>query len=70
MGEIEDKVKGKFHEIKGRATGDRTEQVQGKAEQARGALKGKINEVKDNLAADDENRAPEPYTTGPSGDAV
>jgi len=45
MGELQDKAKGKFKEIKGTVTGDKSEKRKGKALQARGAAKGKIADI-------------------------
>lgn len=46
MGEYVDKTEGKVKEIYGRATGDRAKQVEGRAQQARGGLKGMLEDLK------------------------
>jgi uncharacterized protein YjbJ (UPF0337 family) len=47
MGEWKDKLEGKAREIKGKVTGDRAEELKGKAQQAWGEAEGKFDDVKD-----------------------
>lgn len=37
-----DKVQGKLHEVKGALTGNKSEEVRGKAQGAKGELEGKV----------------------------
>lgn len=46
MGEIIDKTKGKAKEVAGVVTGDRKLQAKGKADHAKGTLKGKFEQWK------------------------
>ena len=46
MGEIIDKVKGKIKQTAGAATGDRKLEAKGKLDQAKGNVKGAVEEVK------------------------
>ena len=41
---LKDKLAGKFKEVEGKLTGDKAREAQGKAQQAKGKVKGKINE--------------------------
>jgi uncharacterized protein YjbJ (UPF0337 family) len=43
MAGIGDKVVGKAEELKGKVTGNRTEEAKGKARQAKGTVKDKVN---------------------------
>ena len=45
---LKDKLAGKFKEVEGKLTGDKAREAQGKAQQAKGKVKGKINEEKKN----------------------
>ena len=44
---MKDQVRGKAEEIKGRVTGDRGEEIKGKARQAVGNLKRTVRDVKE-----------------------
>ena len=46
MGEIIDKVKGKIKQTAGAATGDKKLEAKGKLDQAKGNVKGAVEEVK------------------------
>lgn len=46
MGELIDKIKGKAKEVQGRATGNKTREAEGLAEQAKGKAKGAFEEAK------------------------
>jgi uncharacterized protein YjbJ (UPF0337 family) len=46
MGEIIDKLKGKAKQVEGSLTGDRQRQAEGVADEQKGELKGKFEEVK------------------------
>lgn len=62
MGELKDKTKGTFHEVKGKVTNDRSEELKGKAEKTWGNIQGKVNDVKDNLATDNETETRRSYS--------
>lgn len=49
MGETSDKVKGKVKEVYGAATGDRSTELEGKAQHARGGLKGWFEKLRHNF---------------------
>ena len=49
MGEIIDKVKGKAKQVYGSVTGDRGKQAEGIVEEKKGDLKGKFEEIKNDL---------------------
>lgn len=49
MSEWKDKLEGKAKELKGKVTGDRLEELKGKAQEARGEAKGKVNDLRDAL---------------------
>ncbi|MDQ6900020.1 MAG: CsbD family protein [Candidatus Dormibacteraeota bacterium] len=42
---MKDKIKGKAEEVKGKVTGDKTEEFKGKGRQGVGDVKGKAKEV-------------------------
>jgi uncharacterized protein YjbJ (UPF0337 family) len=46
MGEIIDKVKGKVKQVAGNLAGDKKLQDEGKVDEAKGALKGAVEDVK------------------------
>jgi uncharacterized protein YjbJ (UPF0337 family) len=46
MGELIDKMKGKAKQVEGSITGDRDRQAEGIADEQKGELKGKFEEVK------------------------
>ena len=46
---IKDKVAGKLKEKKKKITGDKAREVEGKAQQAKGKVKSKATEVKEDL---------------------
>jgi uncharacterized protein YjbJ (UPF0337 family) len=46
MGEISDKVKGNIKEAAGTLTGDKKLESEGKVDQAKGAVKGTVEDVK------------------------
>lgn len=47
MGEYIDKTEGKVKELYGRASGNRSKEVEGRAQQARGGLKGMIERMRE-----------------------
>lgn len=47
MSEWKDKLEGKAKELKGKVSGDRLEEMKGKAQQARGDVEGKLGDLKD-----------------------
>lgn len=47
MGEIADKVKGKVKEAAGALTGDKNLEREGKLDEAKGNVKGAVEDVKD-----------------------
>ena len=49
MGELIDKMKGKAKEVVGSITGDRQRQAEGVADEQKGDLKGKFEEVKQGI---------------------
>ena len=49
MGEIIDKLKGKAKQVEGDLTGDRARHAEGRADEAKGNLKGKFEEVKQDI---------------------
>jgi uncharacterized protein YjbJ (UPF0337 family) len=49
MGELIDKVKGKAKQVEGSITGDRQRQAEGVADEQKGELKGKFEEVKQGI---------------------
>jgi uncharacterized protein YjbJ (UPF0337 family) len=49
MGEIIDKVKGKAKQIEGVITGDKTRQLEGELDEAKGNVKGVVNKVEDRV---------------------
>ncbi len=49
MGEIIDKAKGKAKQVEGSLTGDRDRQAEGVVDEKKGDLKGKFEEVKQNI---------------------
>lgn len=60
---LKDKVAGKAKEVKGKATGDKGTEAEGKAQQTVGTVKGKADEVASNVqhgtkAADHEAHRP------------
>jgi uncharacterized protein YjbJ (UPF0337 family) len=66
MGEWKDKLQGKAREIKGKVSDDRLEELKGKAQQARGEAKGKIDDLKNawerhNAEESDANEADRSY---------
>jgi uncharacterized protein YjbJ (UPF0337 family) len=46
MGEIIDKVKGKFKQVAGALTGDKKLELEGKVDIAKGKVKGAVEDVK------------------------
>ena len=54
MGEIIDKLKGKAKQVEGDLTGDRARHAEGRVDEAKGDLKGKFEEVKQDIK--DETR--------------
>lgn len=50
MGEMTDKLSGKAKQVSGILTGDKKLEAEGKGDEAKGGLKGKMNEVLDDAA--------------------
>ena len=49
MGEIIDKLKGKAKQVEGDITGDRARHGEGRMDEAKGKVKGKFEEVKQDV---------------------
>ena len=49
MGEIIDKLKGKAKQVEGDITGDRARHAEGRLDEAKGKLKGKFEELKQDI---------------------
>ena len=49
---LKDKVIGKVKEVEGKITGDKSREVQGTAQQAKGKVKDKAKKLKDDLEKD------------------
>jgi len=70
---MKDQIRGKAEELKGKVTGDRREEMKGKARQGVGNVKKDVRDVRDdvrdemnrNRMRSDENSGAEP---GPDGD--
>jgi uncharacterized protein YjbJ (UPF0337 family) len=56
MAGIGDRVEGKAKELKGKITGDKTEEAEGKAQQATGKMKGKLEEARKKSAETTRSR--------------
>lgn len=46
---LKDKIIGKAKEVEGKITGDKSREVQGKAQQVKGKIKAKAKKLKDDL---------------------
>jgi uncharacterized protein YjbJ (UPF0337 family) len=57
---MKDEVKGKVDELKGKLTGDKPEEMKGKAEQAGDKVRRNARDVRDDLTEHDERPAGEP----------
>ena len=51
-----DKIKGKFNEVVGKVTDDKSKELKGKAQQKAGEAKEKGKDIADNVAKDVNNR--------------
>ena len=49
---LKDKIIGKAKEVEGKLTGDKSREVEGKAQQVKGKVKAKAKKVKDDIEAD------------------
>jgi uncharacterized protein YjbJ (UPF0337 family) len=49
MGEIIDKLKGKAKQVEGDITGDRALHAEGRLDEAKGKIKGKFEEIKQDI---------------------
>ena len=49
MGELIDKAKGKIKQVEGDLTGDRARHAEGRIDEAKGNLKGKFEEIKQDI---------------------
>jgi uncharacterized protein YjbJ (UPF0337 family) len=49
MGEIIDKLKGKAKQVEGDVTGDRERHAEGRMDETKGKVKGKFEEVKQDI---------------------
>lgn len=49
---LKDKIIGKAKEVEGKLTGDKSREVEGKAQQVKGKVKAKAKQVKDDIEAD------------------
>jgi uncharacterized protein YjbJ (UPF0337 family) len=57
---MKDEIKGKADELKGKLTGDRSEEVKGKAEQAGDKLRRTARDMRHDLSDRDDRPAGEP----------
>ena len=48
---LKDKIIGKAKEVEGKLTGDKSREVEGKAQQVKGKVKAKAKQVKDDIEA-------------------
>ena len=49
---LKDKIIGKAKEVEGKLTGDKSREVEGKAQKTKGKVKAKAKQVKDDIVAD------------------
>lgn len=49
---LKDKIIGKAKEVEGKLTGDKSREVEGKAQKTKGKVKAKAKKVKDDIEAD------------------
>lgn len=49
---LKDKIIGKAKEVEGKLTGDKSREVEGKAQKTKGKVKAKTKKVKDDIEAD------------------
>lgn len=49
---LKDKIIGKAKEVEGKLTGDKSREVEGKAQKTKGKVKAKAQQVKDDIEAD------------------
>lgn len=49
---LKDKIIGKAKEVEGKLTGDKSREVEGKAQKTKGKVKAKAKQVKDDIEAD------------------
>lgn len=49
---LKDKIIGKAKEVEGKLTGDKSREVEGKAQKTKGKVKAKVKKVKDDIEAD------------------
>lgn len=49
---LKDKIIGKAKEVEGKLTGDKSREVEGKAQQVKGKVKAKAKKVKEDIEAD------------------
>ncbi|MBL1071799.1 CsbD family protein [Lactobacillus kitasatonis] len=49
---LKDKIIGKAKEVEGKLTGDKSREVEGKAQKTKGKVKAKTQKVKDDIEAD------------------
>ena len=49
---LKDKIIGKAKEVEGKLTGDKTREVEGKAQQVKGKVKAKAKKVKEDIEVD------------------
>ena len=49
---LKDKIIGKAKEVEGKLTGDKSREVEGKAQETKGKVKAKAKKVKDDIEAD------------------
>ena len=66
MSEWKDKLEGKAKEIKGKVTGDRVEEIEGKMQEAWGGVEGKVDDSKDAWQQRDADRS----DTGVTGERL
>ena len=59
---MKDKIEGKFHEVKGAATGDTGEEMKGKMQGMKGDVEHKIEDVRREDVRDDARHEAERHT--------
>lgn len=57
---MKDEIKGKADELKGKLTGDKSEEMKGKAEQAGDKVRRNARDLRDDLTEDTERPAGDP----------
>lgn len=66
MSELQDKLEGKTKEVKGKVTGNRSEELKGKTQEVWGAIQGKMDDLKDQAPHSDSNDTVQAETMAPA----